>query len=58
MTLTAGHILFNPLPAYGHVTPTLAVVRELIERGHKVTFATTEEHADAVAATGAVPLTL
>ncbi len=52
-----GHILFNPLPAYGHVTPTLAVVRELIERGHKVTFATTEEHADAVAATGAVPLT-
>ena len=54
--MTTGHVLFNPLPAYGHVTPTLAVVRELIERGHKVTFATTEEHADAVAATGAVPL--
>ncbi len=54
--MTSGHVLFMPLPAYGHVTPTLAVVSELIERGHKVTFATTEEHADAVAATGAVPL--
>jgi MGT family glycosyltransferase len=51
-----GHVFLNPLPAYGHVTPTLAVVTELIERGHKVTFATTAEFADAVSATGAVSL--
>lgn len=50
------HILFMPLPAYGHVTPTLAVVSQLIDRGHRVTFATTEEFAAAVRATGATPL--
>ncbi|OLR93770.1 macrolide family glycosyltransferase [Actinokineospora bangkokensis] len=53
---TPGHVLVNPLPAHGHVTPTLAVVAELVRRGHRVTFATTAEFADAVLATGAEPL--
>jgi MGT family glycosyltransferase len=56
MSQGPAHVMFMPLPAYGHVTPTLAVVGELVRRGHRVTFATTEEFAGAVAAAGATPL--
>jgi UDP:flavonoid glycosyltransferase YjiC (YdhE family) len=37
------HIAVINIPAYGHVNPTLAVVRELVNRGHRVTYVTTEE---------------
>lgn len=47
------HIAFFSIPAYGHVTPTLAVVKELVRRGHQVTYVTTEEFAETVAGAGA-----
>ncbi|HEX6499076.1 MAG TPA: macrolide family glycosyltransferase [Micromonosporaceae bacterium] len=40
-------------PMYGHVNPTLAVARELVARGHQVTYWLTEPFRDAVPATGA-----
>ncbi|MEV5281232.1 macrolide family glycosyltransferase [Streptomyces sp. NPDC051994] len=53
------HIALFNIPAYGHVTPTLAVVTELVRRGHRVSYAVTEEFASQVRATGArlVPYT-
>ncbi|WP_427018577.1 macrolide family glycosyltransferase [Pseudarthrobacter sp. P1] len=47
------HIAVVCLPATGHVNPTLPVVAELVRRGHRVTYATSEKYADAVRATGA-----
>ncbi|AHH99918.1 glycosyltransferase [Kutzneria viridogrisea] len=47
------HVLMWPFPGYGHVNPTLPVVRELVRRGHRVTFATTEKFAAAAEAAGA-----
>ncbi|NUT50406.1 MAG: glycosyl transferase [Saccharothrix sp.] len=38
---------------HGHITPTLALVEELVGRGHQVDYATAPEHADAVTAAGA-----
>lgn len=46
-------ITFLPYPAYGHMTPALPVVAELVRRGHRVTCFTSGEFADRVAATGA-----
>jgi dTDP-L-oleandrosyltransferase len=48
-----GHIVFLSIPAHGHVTPTLGVVEELVGRGHRVTFPTTEEFSGTVGAVGA-----
>ena len=50
------HIAFFNTPATGHLTPTLGVVEELVRRGHRVTYAATEDFAAAVAATGATVL--
>ncbi|PPK68496.1 MGT family glycosyltransferase [Actinokineospora auranticolor] len=50
------HAAFFTFPLHGHVNPTLGVVAELVRRGHRVTFATTPEFADAVKAAGAEPL--
>ena len=47
------HIAFFAVPAHGHVNPSLSLVAELARRGHRVTFATTDTFADAVAAAGA-----
>ncbi|WP_410589742.1 macrolide family glycosyltransferase [Amycolatopsis sp. lyj-23] len=47
------HIALLTIPAYGHVMPTLDVVAELVRRGHRVTFATTDRFAHLVAPTGA-----
>lgn len=47
------HIGFVCLPLHGHLNPNLEVVRELIGRGHQVTFPTTGEHHELVAGTGA-----
>lgn len=46
-------ILFVTLAGHGHVTPTLAVVEELVKRGAEVEYATGAEHAEAVTGVGA-----
>ncbi|MGI5507250.1 macrolide family glycosyltransferase [Lentzea sp. CA-135723] len=46
-------ILFVTLAGHGHVTPTLAVVAELVARGADVEYATGAEHAEAVTGAGA-----
>ncbi|WP_328874449.1 glycosyltransferase [Streptomyces sp. NBC_00287] len=50
------HIAFFALPGHGHVNPALGVAEELTRRGHRVSFATTDRFAAAVAETGAAPL--
>lgn len=45
--------VFCNIPAYGHVNPTLAVVQELVRRGHRVSYYLTEEFRDEIQATGA-----
>ncbi|MFI8237143.1 macrolide family glycosyltransferase [Streptomyces sp. NPDC085866] len=50
------HVAFFALPGHGHVNPALGVAEELTHRGHRVTFATTDRFAAAVAETGAAPL--
>ncbi|MFF4349409.1 macrolide family glycosyltransferase [Streptomyces sp. NPDC001530] len=47
------HFLFMALPDRGHVYPHLAVVDELINRGHQVTYVTGPGMVEAVEATGA-----
>lgn len=44
--------LFN-LPFHGHVNPTLALTRELVERGHDVAYFIPESFRDTVVRTGA-----
>ncbi|MFI0424819.1 macrolide family glycosyltransferase [Spongiactinospora sp. 9N601] len=51
------HFLFMAHPDHGHVMPTLAVVTELVARGHRVTYLTGDSMAAFVAATGATVLT-
>ncbi|MFJ9819106.1 macrolide family glycosyltransferase [Streptomyces sp. NPDC101151] len=47
------HIVFFGAPYQGHVNPTLPVVADLVSRGCRITYATTEQFAKQVAATGA-----
>ncbi|KZN23285.1 hypothetical protein A4G99_14695 [Haladaptatus sp. R4] len=47
------HVGIFPLPAYGHVNPTLRTARELVGRGHEVTYYLPERFADVVEPTGA-----
>ncbi|MFJ5028228.1 macrolide family glycosyltransferase [Streptomyces sp. NPDC088560] len=51
-----GHLLVLGIPAHGHMRPQLAVTEELVRRGHRVSFLTTEAFAPAVRATGATAL--
>jgi MGT family glycosyltransferase len=46
------HVAFFGAPFWGHVNPTLAVLADLVSRGHRVTYVTTEEFSGAVTATG------
>jgi UDP:flavonoid glycosyltransferase YjiC (YdhE family) len=46
-------LLFVTLAGYGHVTPTLPLVEELLRRGHRVDYAIGAEHGAAVANAGA-----
>jgi MGT family glycosyltransferase len=46
-------ILFFNIPAYGHVNPTLPVVRELVQRGHEVIYYDSLTLGDAIRASGA-----
>ncbi len=47
------HVAFVVAGLTGHINPTLPVVTELVSRGHRVSYATAEEHADRVQAAGA-----
>jgi MGT family glycosyltransferase len=47
------HIAFFAPAAAGHINPTLGMVAELTARGHRVSFATTDEYAPRVADAGA-----
>lgn len=47
------HIAMVSIPAHGHVNPSLDLVRELVVRGHRVTYANDPGFAGVVASTGA-----
>jgi len=47
------HIAMVSIPAHGHVNPSLEVIRELVARGHRVTYANDPSFAEQVARTGA-----
>ncbi|GAA0896469.1 macrolide family glycosyltransferase [Streptomyces asiaticus] len=51
------HIAMFGIAAHGHVNPSLEVMRELVARGHRVTYAIPESFAEKVAETGAEPKT-
>ncbi|MGW1540793.1 macrolide-inactivating glycosyltransferase [Streptomyces sp. NPDC002309] len=47
------HIAMFSIAAHGHVNPSLEVIRELVARGHRVTYAIPPAFAEKVAETGA-----
>jgi len=49
------HIAMFSVAAHGHVNPSLEVIRELVARGHRVTYAVPPAFAEKVAETGAEP---
>lgn len=46
-------LLFVALAGHGHVTPTIPLVEELVQRGHRVDYATSGEFAEMVTEAGA-----
>ncbi|MEU3554818.1 macrolide-inactivating glycosyltransferase [Streptomyces fragilis] len=52
-TSRPAHIAMFSIAAHGHVNPSLEVVRELVARGHRVTYAVPPVFAEKVAVTGA-----
>lgn len=46
-------IVFFCIPAHGHTNPTLGVVRELVDRGHRVVYYSYEMFRDKIEAAGA-----
>lgn len=52
---TPAHIAMFSIAAHGHVNPSLEVIRELVARGHRVTYAIPPAFAEKVAGTGAEP---
>lgn len=50
------HIAMFSIAAHGHVNPSLDVIRELVARGHRVSYAIPASFAEKVAATGAEPV--
>ncbi|MEV0225179.1 macrolide-inactivating glycosyltransferase [Streptomyces sp. NPDC050704] len=49
------HIAMFSIAAHGHVNPSIEVIRELVARGHRVTYAIPPTFAEKVAETGAEP---
>ncbi len=47
------HIAFFSIPAHGHTNPTLGVVRELVDRGHRVSYYSYEPFREKIVAAGA-----
>ncbi len=50
------HIAMFSIAAHGHVNPSIEVIRELVARGHRVTYAIPPAFAEKVAETGAEPV--
>ncbi|MFI9291914.1 macrolide-inactivating glycosyltransferase [Streptomyces gardneri] len=50
------HLAMFSIAAHGHVNPSLDVVRELVARGHRVSYAIPAPFAEKVAETGATPV--
>ncbi|MGW2560426.1 macrolide-inactivating glycosyltransferase [Streptomyces sp. NPDC001514] len=50
------HVAMFSIAAHGHVNPSLEVIRELVARGHRVSYAIPPSFAEKVAATGAEPV--
>ncbi|MEV8347963.1 macrolide-inactivating glycosyltransferase [Streptomyces niveus] len=50
------HIAMFSIAAHGHVNPSLEVIRELVARGHRISYAIPASFAEKVAATGAEPV--
>ncbi|MEU3183675.1 macrolide-inactivating glycosyltransferase [Streptomyces sp. NPDC006923] len=50
------HLAMFSIAAHGHVNPSLDIVRELVARGHRVSYAIPAAFADKVAETGAEPV--
>lgn len=50
------HIAMFSIAAHGHVNPSLEVIRELVARGHRVSYAIPPSFAGKVASTGAEPV--
>ncbi|MFE0653401.1 macrolide-inactivating glycosyltransferase [Streptomyces sp. NPDC059534] len=55
-TASPAHIAMFSIAAHGHVNPSLEVIRELVARGHRVSYAIPASFAEKVAATGATPV--
>ncbi|MEX0172252.1 macrolide-inactivating glycosyltransferase [Streptomyces sp. LMG1-1-1.1] len=55
-TTSPAHIAMFSIAAHGHVNPSLEVIRELVARGHRVSYAVPASFAEKVAATGATPV--
>lgn len=51
------HLAIFVFPDFGHVNPTLEPVRELLARGHRVTYVVDERYAPLVSGTGAQAVT-
>ncbi|RFC71646.1 macrolide-inactivating glycosyltransferase [Streptomyces sp. AcE210] len=49
------HIAMFSIAAHGHVNPSIEVIRELVARGHRVTYAIPPQFAEKVAEAGAEP---
>lgn len=47
------HLCMVNLPSYGHVLPSLEVIRELVARGHRVSYANDPAFADVITGVGA-----
>ncbi|MFF4356604.1 macrolide family glycosyltransferase [Streptomyces sp. NPDC001604] len=52
----SAHIAMVGTPLVGHVLPSLEIIRELVARGHRVTYANAGPFAELVASTGAEPI--
>ncbi len=53
MAARPAHIAVVSVPAHGHVNPHLGLVRELVRRGHRVTYANDPSFAHVIEPTGA-----
>ncbi|MFE5833338.1 macrolide-inactivating glycosyltransferase [Streptomyces sp. NPDC056508] len=56
ITPSPAHIAMFSIAAHGHVNPSLEVIRELVARGHRVSYAVPESFAAKVAEAGATPV--
>lgn len=51
--MRSAHIVFFTIPQPVHVNPTLSTVQALVRRGHRVSYVTSQRHAEEVARLGA-----